>query len=389
MRIRAATLNTWGLPAPFSRDLTARMRAIEDRLPELEIDVMAFQEVWTARVRRALVAAGERSGLPYVWHNQAWLGGGGLLILSRFPIVDVRFERFALRGDPVQLRQGEYLSGKGFARVRVSSPAGLLSVVDTHLHARYSSTVSHEYRAHRVAQIVQLAAALAEIREPLLVMGDFNLGEGDPEYAVLTGLTGVRDAAAELGHRLPTVFRANPYRRRRTKPDRRIDLVLLRGGLRHQIRARAAERVFDEPLAVAGQPAAYSNHAGVLVEAELIPEAGPRSFPAPDLRALELAAGLLRKGRFEVERRRSDERTASCLGVAVAGAAALGGRAPRVRRRRFLRFGLRTAALLALTPGVGLSVLSEGVRPWQIDAFQEAAARLAQLERLAASPLPS
>jgi len=388
MRIRAATFNAWGLPEPFSRDLAARVRAIEERLPKLGIDVIVFQEVWTAGTRQALTAAGSSSGLPHVWHNEAFLGGGGMLVLSRFPIADVRFERFGLRGDPEQFGQGEYLSGKGFVHVRLSSPVGPVSVVGTHLHARYSRSASHQYRAHRIGQIVQLAASLAEIRDPLLVMGDFNLCEQDPEYAVLTGLTGMRDAAAEVGHRLPTVFRGNPYRQARKKPDRRIDLVFLRGGSEHQIRARDAERIFDEPLDLGGRPAACSNHAGVLIEAEVVREAA-LSSQLPDVGALALAAELLRKGRFEAERRRLDERTTSCVGVGLAGVAALGGRVPRVRRRKFLRIGLRSTALLALTPSVGLSVLSEGFRSGEIHAFDHAAAHLAKLERSAGPLLTS
>jgi endonuclease/exonuclease/phosphatase family metal-dependent hydrolase len=389
MRVRAATLNTWGLPEPFSRDFSARMGEIADRLPELGVDVMAFQEVWTADARRALTAVGPRAGLPYVWHNEASVGGSGLLVLSRFPIVEVRFERFRLRGDPEQLDQGEYLSGKGFARLRLATPEGFISVVDTHLHARYSTQASHQYRAHRIGQIVQLAMGLADIEDPLLVMGDFNFGEDDPEHAILTGLTGMRDAAAEVGERLPTVFRANPYRRTKKKPDRRIDLVFLRAGLQHRLQPRAVDRVFDQPFDLDGRLASCSDHAGVLADVELVREMGATSAHSPDRGALALAADWLRMGRSQAEQRRLGERTASCFGIGFAVLAAAGVHAPQMKRRKFLRVGLRTAALAALTPGVGLSVLSEGFRPDEIQAFDAAAAGLAQLERITDRTLAS
>jgi endonuclease/exonuclease/phosphatase family metal-dependent hydrolase len=365
------------------------MGEIADRLPALGIDVMAFQEVWTADARRALTAVGPRAGLPYVWHNEASVGGSGLLVLSRFPIVDVRFEHFRLRGDPEQLAQGEYLSGKGFARLRLASPVGFISVVDTHLHARYSARVSHQYRAHRIGQIVQLANGLADIEDPLLVMGDFNFGENDPEHAILTGLTGVHDAAAEVGDRLPTVFRANPYRRSKKKPDRRIDLVFLRAGLQHRLQVRAVERIFDQPFDLGGRLASCSDHAGVLADVEVVREGGAMSAHSPDRGALDLAADWLRKGRWQAEQRRVGERMASCFGIGFAALAAAGGRAPQMKRRKFLRVGLRTAALAALTPGVGLSVLSEGFRPDEIHAFDDAEAGLAQLERVTDRTLPS
>ena len=61
MRLRVATLNVWGLPEPISRDLAPRMEAIGDRLPGLDLDVVAFQEAWTASAPRSQLASGRRA----------------------------------------------------------------------------------------------------------------------------------------------------------------------------------------------------------------------------------------------------------------------------------------------------------------------------------------
>ena len=63
MQIRVATLNVWGLPSPISPDGAARMRAIGRRLPHLGVDVVAFQEVWTADARHILLREGRTAGL--------------------------------------------------------------------------------------------------------------------------------------------------------------------------------------------------------------------------------------------------------------------------------------------------------------------------------------
>ena len=60
MKIRVGTLNTWGLPEPLSRDLAGRIDAIGAELASLDVDVMAFQEVWTADARRSLRGAARR-----------------------------------------------------------------------------------------------------------------------------------------------------------------------------------------------------------------------------------------------------------------------------------------------------------------------------------------
>ena len=114
MKIRMATLNAWALPEPLARDVPERIRAIGAKLPSLDLDVMAFQEVWTANSRRSLRRAGRRAGLAYCWDGERGsLGGGsgGLLVLSRLPIMDVDFESYALRGEAERVAvNGEYLS---------------------------------------------------------------------------------------------------------------------------------------------------------------------------------------------------------------------------------------------------------------------------------------
>ena len=47
MQVRLATLNVWALPEPLGRDVTARVDAIGHRIPSLDLDLIAFQEVWT------------------------------------------------------------------------------------------------------------------------------------------------------------------------------------------------------------------------------------------------------------------------------------------------------------------------------------------------------
>jgi hypothetical protein len=53
-------------------------------------------------------------------------------------------------------------------------------------------------------------------------------------------------------------------------------------------------------------------------------------------------------------------------------------RAPVVSRRRLLRTALQVGALLALTPGVGLSIVSEVLTPDELRAFERLRLRLAR-----------
>jgi endonuclease/exonuclease/phosphatase family metal-dependent hydrolase len=378
VRIRIATLNVWGLP--FTPDDAERIRAIGERLDSLAVDVMAFQEVWTADFRRTLIAAGRGAGLSEVWHNDAAFGGSGLLVLSRLPIRDVKFEQFSLRGQPERITQGDYYGGKGFARIRLDTADGPITLVNTHLHARYGRRVAHEYRALRAAQIVELAIRARETEDPIVATGDFNFEEDEVGYGVLVGLTGFRDTAVEIDRRQPTVHRGNTYRSTSRKADKRIDYVFVRDGRHVGVRTRWVERVFDEPFVVDGRPASYSNHAGVLSEIEIVPgSAGSRH--QPDRRAVELAGSLLTEGRSEAIRRQRSGRTLA--GVGLGGAAvALGAlRTPPLTRRRLLRRGLQAAGLLALTPALGYSILSEYFVPDELEGFDAIAQRLSEFDR--------
>jgi sphingomyelin phosphodiesterase 2 len=384
MRVRVATLNAWAMPTPLGQDVAFRMRAIGEKLRDLDVDVMAFQEVWTAAARALLVEGGRRAGFRDSWQPSAWVGDGGLLVLSRLPIQGAFFEPFDLRGHAERWEHGEYWSGKGFAVLRVELAGGRLLLVDTHLHARYNQDAPHRYRPHRVAQLAQLVTALARTPDPAIVVGDLNFEEGDPEYVVLRGLTGMRDVAADLDLREPTVLDTNPYRPDMRLPSRRIDFVFVRGGAARALLPRSVQRVFDDPVEIEGRPRTYSNHAGVVAEIELVAASAPVPAP-PDPHAVALALGLLAEGREHARRRARDFWSAACIGAGATALSATGARFASTRRR-FVQRALYSVALVGLVPGAAGSILSEHYVPDEIRAFEEAADRVARLG--AAEDLP-
>ena len=386
MQIRVATLNVWALPEPFGHRVRQRMRAIGAELSSLDLDAIAFQEVWTAEARGILLRAGREAGLAHAWHNDTALGGSGLLVLSRLPIETVHFERFVLPGRPQRVDHPDYYGGKGFARVRLATAAGPVTFVDTHLHARYGGDVAHEYLAYRIGEVVQMAMRMAVAREPLIAAGDFNFREEDPEYRVLRGLAHVRDVATESGHPEPTIFRGNPFRAGKRNSDRRVDYLFVRDGRQQGVRVRETRRVFDEVFELGGNPASYSNHAGVLAELE-IGRSSPAPAPAFDPEAAGLASRLLAEGRRLAKHQRRGDRAAAGIGLAMALLAAAGVRHRSVSRRRLLRAGLEGAGILALTPSIGLSILSEVFAPDELRAFDNLAALLDRASSEAADGL--
>jgi endonuclease/exonuclease/phosphatase family metal-dependent hydrolase len=375
VRLRVATLNVWAVPLLAER-IAARMHEIGRRLDRLALDVIGFQEVWTPRARHTLIAAGSRAGLVHYWHRERWMIGSGLLVLSRLPFEEAHFHRFALRGGMSE--KSEWLGGKGLVELALRTPAGPVAVVDTHLHAGTVREGELGARALRIAQIVQLAGRVRARSEPVLLLGDLNFQEGEPEHEVLSGLTALRDLAAETGNALPTALRSNPYRLDSPKPDRRIDYAWARDGDQVELRPVSVERVFDEPFAIHGKSAACSDHAGVLAELEVVPAA--RSAPdRADVAAIDLASRLLGDAARSARHARRDDRAAAGIGLAAAALAVAGSRATRVSRRHLIRHSLLLAGLAALAPSLEASLSSEWLAPSEIGAFARAQAQLASM----------
>ncbi len=374
MKLRVASLNAWALPDPLGESVSERMRAIGVELPRVAPDVIGFQEVWTPSARRSLARAGRDVGLSHAWCADDALGAGGLLLLSRWPLENARLQRFSLPQLPPRPDHPDYYVSKGFIDVRLATPAGPVRLITTHLQARYGRHVRHEYRAVRVGQVIEIAAALESAREPVVLLGDLNFQETDDEYRVLTGLTQLRDAAGAVGWREPTVDSNNPFRSKLVR-DKRVDYVFVRDGDRSGLRVEAVRNGFDQPFEIDGRPAAFSNHSGLIAELEL--HDSPRPLSGPTRAAAALAAALLAEGRARSERLREDARLIASVGWGAALVASLGGRHQTLSRRRLLRTGLSAAALAALTPGVGYTLLAEVFAPDELAAYDRLSARLA------------
>ncbi len=384
VRLSVATLNVWALPWRLAQDTEGRVEAIGRRFASLDSDLLMLQEVWTDWASAHLVETGRAAGFAHVWRPARARGGSGLLLLSRRPLLETRFQRFQLAGLPQNFHHGDYHGGKGFVLARVDTPLGPVAVLNTHLHAQYDPDDGDIYVGHRTGQAVEIAAALRNVREPVLAAGDFNVREGRPEYRVLTGLSGLRDLAVEGDRRQDTVRGANPYRR---KPggDERIDFVFARDAAEIAVRPMRIQRIFDEDLLLFGRRAAFSDHDGLLAEVALERRAPARLAP-PDPEAIELAAAVLSAGSERARQRRSRQR-ATAAPAAFAGTVALAaGRRHAVTRRATLRRGLGLLAGVAFPLAAYNALLSEVFVPEELSAYRKVTAELEALRAARAEP---
>ena len=371
MRLRVLTLNVWGLPLGIARHHDARMHAIGEGFATSGADVIALQEVWTGSGRAILAQAGEAAGYSELWHRRAAFGGSGLMVLSRLPIVGRQFVRYRLAGLPQRPQHADFYGGKGFAHLDLETPAGPVAFINTHLHAGYSPAgTEDEYRGIRAAQAIELAAYVRGLTTPVVAAGDFNSAEHEDAYAILLGLAGLRDLAVSLDRRQATCLAPHPYRGGEANPAR-IDLVLARDGRAQAIRPLALERTFDQALTFDGEAGAYSDHAGVWAELEIMPRTEAGVPAAPDAEALRRAEAAVDFGIQRARARRKRE-LAQAGGGAAAGLllGAAAGQA-RQRRRGFLAGSLTGLAGLGLLGGLAAALGSHWVAEDEIAGFAE------------------
>jgi sphingomyelin phosphodiesterase 2 len=195
--IRILTLNCWGLKY-LSAHRQARLSEIGRRLAthSPELDIVGLQECWT-HTDYASIRQQTSHVLPYGKFYHSGIFGGGLAILSRWPIEDSNMFRYPLNGRPTAFFRGDWYVGKGVACARIKMPDGMLvEVFNTHLHAPYEREPNDSYICHRTAQAWEIAKLMRDAGErgSLVVgLGDFNMVPMSFAHVLLEARGRVRD----------------------------------------------------------------------------------------------------------------------------------------------------------------------------------------------------
>lgn len=383
MNLRLGTINVWGLPKPFADDLSARTDAIARRLPDLDLDVLLIQEAWADEMRDGLARAALDAGFEVALASRE--SGGGLMTISRLPILHNRFDKFHFRGDPERVAQGEYLGAKGYQTLVIQGADGPFTLINTHLHARYRKSRPALNSAVRTAQLLQLVGEVHRTKGPIAIGGDFNCIAEDPEYRVFEGLTGAVEVA-EGRRDLPTLSRTNYYKRDRSGADKRIDFIFVRPEAGMSIVRDDARLLFADHEPIRGIDRAVSDHYGVSARIgwskSRVWAALDASYESneQDPEAISLARDLLDIGRREADRREEIHMHYAGSWIAGAVVAASLARDPVLNRRRFLKRAAGILSFASLGPAIGYTTLARVDSDSKRDAFDDAQNVLALLE---------
>ncbi|KAL8940969.1 MAG: hypothetical protein Q9211_002016 [Gyalolechia sp. 1 TL-2023] len=181
LTINILTFNCWGLKylAKWRKErLEETGRSIATTVPTPEI--VGLQECWTQEDYLA-IRRHTRHILPYGKFYYSGIFGGGLVILSKWPIIESNMVRYPLNGRPTAFFRGDWFVGKGVACASIQTGQGRENIVEvfcTHLHAPYEREPNDSYMCHRTAQaweIARLMRGAAERGHAVIGLGDFNM----------------------------------------------------------------------------------------------------------------------------------------------------------------------------------------------------------------------
>ncbi len=254
------TMNCLGLPVPVP-GLRRRLGALGRVLAATGSNLVCLQEV------------GRWRHLPLLRHDEAtwphvaalaypYAPKGGLVTLSRLPIVETNYYAFRERGRTASLHAAERYQGKGVLSTAMDVAGQRIVVLNTHLAANYSARWSYTnpYAKVERAQLHEIADLLRDVPTTavVLVAGDFNVPRGSWLYDEFLLMTGLHDP---LGTSTDPTYR--PLAGLPARAEQALDHILVRapGGL---VLKAKAELCFRDPVWLAHGMSGYlSDHLGV------------------------------------------------------------------------------------------------------------------------------
>ncbi|RMY49984.1 hypothetical protein D0863_15000 [Hortaea werneckii] len=197
--LRVISLNCWGLKF-ISKHRHERLVEIGRQLAKAspEPSIVGLQECWTQQDYLAIQEL-TKDILPYGKFYWSGIFGGGLAILSKWPIEESSMYRYPLNGRPAAFFRGDWYVGKGVACARIRMgphPKDVVEVFCTHLHAPYEREPNDSYICHRTAQAWEIAKLMrhaAERGHMVLGLGDFNMIPLSLAHRLIEAHSPVRD----------------------------------------------------------------------------------------------------------------------------------------------------------------------------------------------------
>lgn len=172
--------NTWGLPISLSgHDQERRFLDMGSKLLEFKADVIALQETFNSDLRNNLLMTLTKEYFSFSDYrcSRSIIPGvemdcmGGLMTLSKYPIVDENFYPFPVNKSTSWI---EKTGAKGFLISKIKYGNQYIYTINTHLYAGNNAHAESQ-RKLQIDYIDNFLEKLCLKNENLILLGDFNI----------------------------------------------------------------------------------------------------------------------------------------------------------------------------------------------------------------------
>src|SRR5215510_294475 len=231
---KIVSFNVWDVPYWFVKNRKQRMLHIAEYLQRLDAEIICLQEAFDVHHRRLLY---DHLGLERYYAS----GGfeetrkaplaefdttGGLVILSKFPIIQATFRPFNQFTPSLIERIGR----KGVLEATLETPYGLMQIFNIHLHMG-RGFVARSIRFRQLRSILERVKMQRHL--PIILAGDFNENIHAEHQKLMTMLQSIgltHSLYFEQYEYMPSYRRTNPLVNNwlnREKYSRRLDYIFV------------------------------------------------------------------------------------------------------------------------------------------------------------------
>jgi len=233
-QLKIVSFNIWDLPYWFVKNRGQRIRQIAEYLQRLDAEIICLQESFDVHHRRLLY---EHLGLERYYTSGGFKETrqvpfavfdttGGLVIFSKFPIIQHQFMPFHHFTPSLVERVGR----KGVLEATIETPYGVMQVFNIHLHMG----INFFARRARVKQLKSVVERMKVHRHlPIILAGDFNenaIMEQKKFVTILQSIGLTHSVYFEQYEFMPSYRIKNPLVNNwlnRSKYSRRLDYILV------------------------------------------------------------------------------------------------------------------------------------------------------------------
>lgn len=263
--------NVWGIPVSLQgHEQSYRFEHLPSTILASDSEIICLQEVFHKSLQTAILDANAEYfvGSDYNCTESRVLGlvrkdcYGGLMTLSKFPIVQEQF--FAFQTDNSNMI--EDVGHKGFLATEVLRNGKLLLLINTHLHAD-RSLQAEQIRLMQLAEIENYLGSLDQSAyESIYLVGDFNMINDNPGlcYRKVTDSMDYFDTGASMPEVFTSDYRSNKYANKHEPA--RLDYIFVKNTTAHKTSdAEPTWPLYDASIAFSGEPV-LSDHFGWQVD---------------------------------------------------------------------------------------------------------------------------